>query len=376
MRFSLFPRREILENATPLASVCGTAAEEGVQYQVIGMTSQVTCDPVVLSSHDNDLSTVPRIFSAPPLFCARVPNATVVGKGLVIDTAGTLLKSRLLDIGDDTLGNPRRRSINPNWQPLSETDDSSLRAREISGRVILLASAGEHIWGHWLLDLLPRLFLARMCQIRNAKILIGCETRASGKELLKLAGVSGENLLEYDPATDRVMCEELYVPSLCRVGSSFHPILAPIYGKFVSSLTGSTKRSKLFVSRTNWQTSKRVLVNRREVEARYQDLGFETVYPESMAPLEQVRRFGNASAIAGEAGSGLHNSVFSPSATALAVLMNPNYDGAYLQVGLCAAFGQPTVIVKGREDAPSAFPGFGDYTINTALIQSVDPVES
>jgi capsular polysaccharide biosynthesis protein len=82
-----------------------------------------------------------------------------------------------------------------------------------------------------------------------------------------------------------------------------------------ASLAGSSTR--LFVSRR--AKGIRTCLNADEVEAMFQRLGFDIVYPEDFNFSAQVTMFSRARVIAGFGGSGMFNSMFAPGATVIVI---------------------------------------------------------
>jgi len=70
---------------------------------------------------------------------------------------------------------------------------------------------------------------------------------------------------------------------------------------------------RIFISRSKLDKSgvdSRSLSNRETIESIFKSFGFEIFHPEKHSVEKQINMFRNADLVAGEAGSGLHNSVF------------------------------------------------------------------
>jgi capsular polysaccharide biosynthesis protein len=81
------------------------------------------------------------------------------------------------------------------------------------------------------------------------------------------------------------------------------------------------------------------MTNRDRVEQIARKLGFEIFYPEEHPVTEQIRAYQEASTIAGEYGSGLHNSMFAPPGECVVVGLAPTQ---LLQSRLSALTQHPT----------------------------------
>jgi len=74
-------------------------------------------------------------------------------------------------------------------------------------------------------------------------------------------------------------------------------------------------RKKLFVSRrlnTGYRPAYRPLLNEAALEKRLLTLGFDTIFPETLGFMAQVRQFFEADTIVGASGSGMLNAAFAP----------------------------------------------------------------
>ena len=74
---------------------------------------------------------------------------------------------------------------------------------------------------------------------------------------------------------------------------------------------------RLFVSRKPKKI--RTCLNALEVEAMFERLGFDIIYPEDLAFGRQIRLFSHARVIAGFGGSGMFNSMFAPGSTVIVI---------------------------------------------------------
>ncbi|MGW2094010.1 glycosyltransferase family 61 protein [Promicromonospora sukumoe] len=80
---------------------------------------------------------------------------------------------------------------------------------------------------------------------------------------------------------------------------------------------------RVFVSRR--VATRRRCLNGDEVERRFEDAGFVVVYPEDLSLPDQVRLFSSVPVVAGYAGSGLINTVFSAGPATRVVLASKSY---------------------------------------------------
>ncbi|ROP65771.1 uncharacterized protein DUF563 [Curtobacterium sp. PhB130] len=90
-----------------------------------------------------------------------------------------------------------------------------------------------------------------------------------------------------------------------------HPVVPATWSKLRAALVHSSPDAakKIFVSR-KFTTVNRACRNIEEVESYFADRGFAIVYPEALTTEEQATVFGNATTVAGLAGSGMFNMLF------------------------------------------------------------------
>lgn len=105
----------------------------------------------------------------------------------------------------------------------------------------------------------------------------------------------------------------------------FHPQIKKTWERLRDNLViPRTKKQRIFVSRKNAPTN-RTCLNLDEVEAHFASRGFEVVYPETLPFTEQANTFGNASVVAGFAGSGMFSMMFAQRLDGVLVLSHDSY---------------------------------------------------
>lgn len=94
---------------------------------------------------------------------------------------------------------------------------------------VLLTAPGHYIFGHWLTDFLPRLYVLHLVglPIQSLTYLVPRDTPAFAVEVLMLLGVSPSNLVGYDRDNDVVSVSELLIPTDLRSHSRLHQLFGP-----------------------------------------------------------------------------------------------------------------------------------------------------
>jgi len=225
----------------------------------------------------------------------------------------------------------------------------------IAEEVVLLPGPGQPIYGHWLVDFLPRLFCLEQLgyNISDLRYLLPASVPPFAKEWLAAIGISDRQIIFYDPQLQQCAISRALLPTNLRGYNLANPLLVNAI-KFLKTrlrLTGSSNRGrKIFISRTRWKNLTRQLKNGFEIESFFAARGFEIQYPETLSIREQVRLFSECSIIAGEYGSGMHNTVFAPAGAKIILLRGNHAVPWFLQSGLCDIFGHDCSYVFGATD--------------------------
>lgn len=189
-------------------------------------------------------------------------------------------------------------------------------------RAMLVPAAEQDIYGHWLLDILPKYLNIQSTQEELVRLLLQNRPQPFVYELLALVGVSRETL---------IFMEDYEGEALLLLDSSetrdFDFIDVEAISRLVQKFPDKTSISsqdelpkRIFISRSAVDKSginSRSLINREIIEDIFKSFDFDIFHPEKHSVDMQIRMFRNADLVAGEAGSGLHNSVFMKSGTTI-----------------------------------------------------------
>jgi hypothetical protein len=175
----------------------------------------------------------------------------------------------------------------------------------VDAAAIPVCGTGFHNYGHFLYDGLPTIHLLQAAIRAGIAEIVGPPLASWQREVLDLLGLSGRYRALHAPALFRSIVVSSHI--------SFHVpyptrFVRPVFDtlRFIVGGPFSLRTRKIFVSRLH-DTSKRVLVNRDEVEELFQQAGFEIVDPEKLTIVEQIRLFASAVFVAGESGAGMAN---------------------------------------------------------------------
>ena len=192
---------------------------------------------------------------------------------------------------------------------------SRLEDCEVS-EAVLLAQPGDQVFGHQLLDLIPRVLTARRVLGSGVPFLISQVAANSFSALLTQFGLQDTSLvaLPADPST-ATRIQRLYLVSGARQDDKFDGERIEELIVSLPPTPGSKFRGDLFLSRAHLpqpQLGNRPLLNRTAVEDAFLRAGYRMVYPEEHSLSEMGHLVQETCDLAGEDGSALHNVLWRP----------------------------------------------------------------
>jgi SAM-dependent methyltransferase len=228
---------------------------------------------------------------------------------------------------------------------------SGLEDCEVS-EAVLLAQPGDQVFGHQLLDLIPRVLTARRVLGPRVSFLISRLAVESFSRLLIQFGLQETQLvaLPEDPGV-AIRVPRLYLVTGARQDDKFD---FERLEDMVSSLPRpprSTIHGDLFLSRARLakpQIDNRPLLNRTEVDDAFHRSGYRLVYPEEYSVADMAQLAQGARNLAGEDGSALHNVLWRPERL---VCLGHAQSAVNLHLRLCDALGVDYVYLGGETAA-------------------------
>lgn len=232
------------------------------------------------------------------------------------------------------------------------------RIRREAGRAVCLTGPGYLIYGHWLVDILPKLHLLQRVGIDLAQetLLLPEDTPGFGLTWLEALGIHPKRIVTYHPKDEAVVWDELVLPLPLRTNSRTSPLFAPAARHLMERVPGLADRpgpvanGRIYLSRQRSGRMARVLSNWEAVEGLARQYGFTVVYPETMALPDQLAMFRTARLVMGQYGSAMHGTMFAPADCVVCALRGTLIDPGFLQTGLCHVARQPLGYVFGASD--------------------------
>ena len=266
------------------------------------------------------LSATPEIFGRPKIwFDQKKPNWTKksfvsVAENLYLTPEGQIFDQKLRSV--NCLWNRRdyrylqlldkvRNGIDLDWA-------NNLAKLKAYDQLLCISQSTSSVYGHFLVELLPRFWLAKKNGYANLPIYTNLDHEVYS-EIFSLLGVDKEQLINAN-LQGAVLAKEVVVPvyhhaSECAMPSFGIEVIHEVKKKALLKSKGLKKSSKrIFVCKKD--TDNRKINNQVEVENILIDYGFEAVIPSDFSFCEQVELFASAEFVVGEHGSGMFNAVF------------------------------------------------------------------
>lgn len=179
---------------------------------------------------------------------------------------------------------------------------------EIRTSCLLLRKRGDDNYGHWLVELLPKLSLARSaCEVSGLALpLVDGAMNTVIRDSLTLCGSAPALHFPIHKKQVHFFKELVLVTGATNHGVFMSPLVVQDLERMASSVRGSGAQ-KVFVSRKG---ARRDLVNADAVEAELASRGFSIIHPGEMTMEQQIVAFRNARLVVGVMGAGMTNIVF------------------------------------------------------------------
>lgn len=255
----------------------------------------------------------------------RLSNVIYDGRGLVRDQDGAVLTS--FETTPVYWTNELSAGLKERLHP-------SAVVKTFDRPAIVSMTPGLRAYGHWLLEILPRLWLARLALGDEAfaahAVLVDSTAPDWAYSMMReAAGVRDSQIVTYDRSRTLWEVESLVMPGMLHGDFRFHPWAE----RFFSGLPDSGRTDlpqRIFIARSpetalRAGANQRITDNAMEIEAFLSAANIQAVHPERLSWADQIAMFRQARVIVGEFGSGMHNAIFAEPGTRVICLGFMNY---------------------------------------------------
>jgi O-antigen biosynthesis protein WbqL len=255
------------------------------------------------------------VLAAPDLDLFVMKNSILGGRGSAVQVDGRYVWSRSL------YPTYIYNYYNDNTSADRWGFDSSLKPIRVKDAFCVMHF--NYGYGHWLTEIFPKLFVVKALRALGIRAPIAWPKTAHAHLLRRSASfLANDDFLIYDPSTEMVQAETLYMPGSGGHDHFFHPALSHWFSSCAQVAAIENVHRKIYVSRSklNYNYGFRKLENAGELEGVAGEFGVELYYPEQDDPQTQINVFAAASLVVGEYGSGIHNAIFSNEGTKVIAL--------------------------------------------------------
>lgn len=277
-------------------------------------------DSTLINANGNIVGAFERLKSKSPVPSRRTESAVVrevdvLFGGVVIDDSGFIAAQSLNCI----------RAAKETPSILNDGDSERWRLKTpvvprhtTIGRVdgtlpVLLKSAWDANYGHWLYDSLSRLALLAECKLHDGVRIVVDDHRPNMRQVvldsLYLAGFD-ESCVQFQSFTRPVHFERVLIPGTLTDHPTYKSPEATRYLERIASSINPGLDDRIFVTRNSY--TRRRLRNEDRLWPVFETLGFKRIVPEELSFHEQVEIFRGADVVAGNLGAAFSNLAFSP----------------------------------------------------------------
>ncbi|MFC0561983.1 glycosyltransferase family 61 protein [Halalkalibacter alkalisediminis] len=178
-----------------------------------------------------------------------------------------------------------------------------------TGDIIFLSGEISGAYGHFLLEVVSRLWITQFIDISKYKFIMNPnDTKQWQLDILKAIGIRPNQIIRLHYP---VRCERLHIPVQAFVLRKYTSTLAnATWGKIGDYYDEGVGPKKIYVSRSKLNNNRRCLVNEQEVEKLFSSYGFTIIHPQELSVSKQINIFRNANIVAGSSGSAMYNCIF------------------------------------------------------------------
>jgi hypothetical protein len=187
----------------------------------------------------------------------------------------------------------------------SEMIDGSIDHTSVGDLVVLTSRCHNNFW-HWMMDSLPKIFIAESSGFRGDYLVPSTDRAPWATESLSLLGIPDTRLIRLSGVPVKV--DRLYLPTyFCGYNAHINRDFARAYRSWLLeriSLKSQRPGRRILIGRHDSASARRVL-NQSELAMSLAREGFEQIYFERFSLREQMRIASEAAVLVGGHGSGL-----------------------------------------------------------------------
>jgi len=245
--------------------------------------------------------------------------AYAVGGGVLWSTGLVTLGPRFIAPPDCVPGY-FRQSFGAAAPPLPPIHAGGLGRTDIRtitlARPVMVATHPNLGYGHFLLEVLPRLWLASVLRQRGADMDLALSHTVPPwvKQFAHLLHAE-KNIVWYDGLSERLCAPSIVLPGMLHSDYNFHPATNRMVADVVQRAgpAEAAGPTHVYLARAGFGDER--MTNAAEIEAAMRDLGFAVVRLDERDAAQQVRLFAGAAVVVAEHADALYGTLFAPPGT-------------------------------------------------------------
>lgn len=221
----------------------------------------------------------------------------------------------------------------------------------VNEECIIMSAPGQEIYGHWLLDILPRLHVLSLSDHFDKPIYFNHVPEWSWI-FLNSFGIDRRRIRPHPSRFFKP--RRAIVPTSSKSGyrlgvEAMKKAWARVERPGRVELPSDCIGEKVFLSRRGWAGARSSFDNISDLEDLAESRGYKIVRPEKLSVVQQIRVMQNARFVMGEDGSALHNVIFSEPGLRLGVLSLPERANLW-HLSICHVMGHRAAYCYGQSD--------------------------
>lgn len=184
------------------------------------------------------------------------------------------------------------------------------------------------IYGHFLVEILPRLLLLHQNVSLDIPIVLPLNSFNWVAEIVQVM-LKGREIITYDHLHETVRVSRIWTIEDVFNLNGFHPSVKNVFSDSVARVTGDIysqanqeQFKMVYISRSKYRGKPgwHCIENEEKIEQSLESIGFNIVHPQEHSFLDQIAIFSHSTIIVGEYSSAMHGALFSPLGTKIVCL--------------------------------------------------------
>lgn len=256
-------------------------------------------------------------------YVAEIPNASIYGPyGIVILDSHKIYQDSLWT-----------------WSALFKAPSDLFplpEPEQFDGTLATIALEGHSNYFHWMLEILPRIYLLQQSGYHYDKLYTPPLNYNFQKATLEAIGINLDTVIQATTTTHIKPTKLIFPSQVARSCVSTQWAIDFLRATFLGNYQLKDGKKKIFISRQNAKIRK--IINEEEIFALLKPLGFEKIFMEKLSVQEQAQIAHEAEIIVGTHGAGLTNIIFARPGTTIIELFQEHLDECFFDLSSLLSF--------------------------------------